>query len=46
MESLDSVVATTDFEGRYLYMNDIAASQLGGKPDDFIGKTMHELLPH
>ncbi len=45
MESLDSVVATTDFEGRYLYMNDIAASQLGGKPDDFIGKTMHELLP-
>lgn len=45
MESLDSVVATVDYEGHFLYMNDVAATQLGGMPRDFIGKTIHELFP-
>lgn len=45
MESLDSVVATIDFEGRFLYMNDIAAKQLGGSPHDFVGKNMLDLFP-
>lgn len=45
MESLDSIVATIDIDGRFLYMNDVAAKQLGGIPHDFIGKTMYELFP-
>jgi PAS domain S-box-containing protein len=45
MESLDSVVATVDQSGRFLYMNDVAAQQLGGAAQKFIGKTMHELFP-
>jgi PAS domain S-box-containing protein len=45
MESLDSIVATVDNEGRFLYMNDVAAVQLGGKVEELTGKTMHELFP-
>ena len=45
MESLDSVVATVDKDGRFLYMNDRAAAQLNGVPSDFIGKTMYDLFP-
>jgi PAS domain S-box-containing protein len=45
MESLDSVIATVDAEGRFLYMNDVAAAQLGATPRELIGKTMHELFP-
>ncbi len=45
MGSLDSVVATVDDAGTFLYMNDVAAGQLGGAPRDFIGKAMHELFP-
>ena len=45
MESLDSVVATVDQDGRFLYMNDVAAAQLGWPARDLIGKTMGELFP-
>ncbi len=45
LESLDSVVATIDADGRFLYMNEVAARQLGGTPDRFIGCTMAELFP-
>lgn len=45
MQSLDSVVATVDEAGRFHFMNDVAASQLGGQAQDLIGKTMHELFP-
>ncbi len=45
MESLDSVIATVDKDGRFLYMNDLAAAQLNGVPSDFIGKTMYDLFP-
>ena len=45
IHSLDSVVATVDAQGRFVYMNDIAAQQLGGTPGQFIGHTMHELFP-
>ncbi|NTW02290.1 MAG: PAS domain S-box protein, partial [Oscillochloris sp.] len=45
MKSLDNVIAIVDAEGYFLYMNDIAAHQLGGSPEDFIGRTMHELFP-
>jgi PAS domain S-box-containing protein len=43
--SLDSVVATIDEEGHFLYINDIAANQLGRKPADVIGKTMYDIFP-
>jgi PAS domain S-box-containing protein len=45
MESMDSVVATIDGNGKFLYMNDVAARQLGGTPQELIGKTIHELFP-
>lgn len=45
MESLDSVVATIDYNGRFLYMNDVAAKVLGDIPENLIGKTMEELFP-
>ncbi|MFN8596687.1 MAG: PAS domain S-box protein [Anaerolineae bacterium] len=45
METLDSVVATIDYDGKFLYMNEIAAQQLGGTPPTLIGKTVHELFP-
>jgi PAS domain S-box-containing protein len=43
--SLNSVVATIDEEGHFLYINDIAACQLGSKPEDVIGKTIYEIFP-
>ncbi len=45
MESLNSVVATVNYDGIVLYMNDTAAQQLGSTPKKLIGKTMHELFP-
>jgi len=45
LESLDSVVAMLDDEGRFLYMNEVAARSLGGTPDQFIGQTMYDLFP-
>lgn len=45
MEAMDSVVATVDYEGIFLYMNEVAAQMLGGTATDFIGKRMHELFP-
>ncbi len=45
IESLDSVVAAIDFDGKFLYMNDVAARQFGNKPEALIGRTMHELFP-
>ena len=45
METLDSVVATIDYNGKFLYMNDIAAKALGGKAENLIGKTMQDLFP-
>ncbi|HNB54169.1 MAG TPA: PAS domain S-box protein, partial [Anaerolineales bacterium] len=45
METLDSAVATIDYDGKFLYMNEVAARQLGSTPQALIGKTMHELFP-
>ena len=45
IESLDNVIAIVDYEGQFSYMNDVAASQLGGKPENFIGRTMYDLFP-
>lgn len=45
MESLSNVIATIDPEGKFLYMNDVAAAQLGGIPSDFVGKPMSDFFP-
>lgn len=45
MESLDSAVAALDPDGRYLYLNHVAASHLGGQAEGLIGKTIHDLYP-
>lgn len=45
LESLDTVVANVDLNGRFLYMNDTAAGQLGSVPAQLFGKTMYELFP-
>lgn len=45
VESLDSIVATVDGDGHVLYLNDVAAQQLNGTPEQFVGKTVYELFP-
>jgi PAS domain S-box-containing protein len=45
MESLQNAIATVDFDGRILYMNDKAAQSLGGTPQTLTGKTMRDLFP-
>jgi PAS domain S-box-containing protein len=45
IESSENVIALLDSDGRYQYMNAIAAHALGGAPAAFIGQTMHELFP-
>ena len=45
IESLDNVVVSMDEQGKILYINDLAAMQLGGIAEEIIGKTMYELFP-
>ena len=45
METLDSVVATIDYNGKFLYMNEVAARWLGRTPQELVGRTMYELFP-
>jgi PAS domain S-box-containing protein len=45
LESMDNVIATVNDEGKFLYMNDKAAEQLGGNVQELTGKTMLELFP-
>jgi PAS domain S-box-containing protein len=45
MESLDSVIATVDYDGTFLYMNDVAAQHLGGTAPELIGRTVYDLFP-
>ena len=45
IESLDNVIASVDGEGKFLYMNDMAADQLGGTAETLTGKSMLELFP-
>ncbi len=45
VESAGETIAVIDNDGVFLFMNTVAASRLGGKPDDYIGKTMWDLFP-
>lgn len=45
MESLDSVVATVDCTGKFLYVNQRAAQQLGRPAGELTGKTLQDVFP-
>jgi len=32
-------------DGRFLFINTFAAQNLGGKPEDFVGKSLYEIVP-
>ena len=45
VENAGEAITMIDRDGRFLLMNTIAAQRLGGKPDDFVGKTMWDAFP-
>ncbi len=45
VESAGETIATIDRSGVFLFMNGIGARRLGGKPEDYVGKTMWDLFP-
>jgi len=45
VEASDAVIFIVNYEGNYLFMNEVAAEQLGGKPNDFIGQTVFDIFP-
>ena len=38
-------ITMLDENGKYLLVNEKAATDLGGVPEDFIGKSLHDILP-
>ncbi len=45
VENANVSIFTIDSNGIYLFLNSIAAKELGGKPEDFIGKTLWDVFP-
>lgn len=45
VETAGEAIAMVDRQGVVLFMNRMAASNAGGSPDDFIGKSLGEVLP-
>jgi len=45
IENANQAIFTISYEGVYKFMNTIAASELGGEPKDFIGKTLFDVFP-
>jgi PAS domain S-box-containing protein len=45
VKSLDSILYTVDFDGRLLYINDLAAELLGSTPSDCINKNVFDIFP-
>lgn len=45
VETAIDPIITVDSKGVFLFMNKAAAEHLGGKPEDFVGKTMWDLFP-
>ncbi len=45
VESAGDAIATIDKDGEFLFMNTTAAESLGGKPEDFVGRTMVDIFP-
>ena len=45
LASLESAVTSVDENGQFLYLNEMAARQLGAPAETIVGKTMQELFP-
>jgi len=45
VESAGETIVTVDRDGVYLFMNKTGAERLGGKPEDYIGKTIWDAFP-
>jgi PAS domain S-box-containing protein len=45
MGSLDTAVSTVDYEGRFLYSNDMGAESMGRSVQELIGKRMSDFFP-
>lgn len=45
VENANDAIVSIDGEGVFLFMNRAAAEQLGGRPEDFEGKTMWDVFP-
>jgi PAS domain S-box-containing protein len=45
VESAGESIASIDENGVFLFMNATGAERLGGKPEDYVGKTMWDLFP-
>lgn len=45
VESALEAIFSVDWDGNYLFMNQVAAQRLGGTPEEFIGKNMFDLFP-
>ncbi|MCA9905851.1 MAG: PAS domain S-box protein, partial [Anaerolineae bacterium] len=45
MENTTEAISMLDRDGRYVLMNEAAAKQIGGKPEDFIGRTIADIFP-
>jgi PAS domain S-box-containing protein len=46
VESSKEVIATVNRDGVFTFLNHKGSEDLGGQPEDFIGKTMYDLFPH
>ncbi len=45
VEGAQQPIFSIDSKGKYLFLNEYAARTLGGKPQDFIGKTLWDVFP-
>lgn len=45
VESADESIASIDENGVFLFINTTGAERVGGKPEDYVGKTMWDLFP-
>lgn len=45
VEGAGEPIFSVNSSGKFHFMNDIAAKQLNGKPEQFVGKTMWDLFP-
>ena len=45
VESAGESIVVVDEQGVFLFMNTTAAERFGGKPEEYVGMTMRELLP-
>ena len=45
MESLDSAIFTVDSDGRFLFVNQVAAQLFGRTPHELVGRIQHDVFP-